>query len=371
MKRLSSIWLVAGLLMILAATAACTSNDPGASVLGRSGVGIADRVTVMADPQEIVIDPEDPNTPTDPDTGEALGESTISALVRDESGDPEDKVEVVFQTDGGRLKSAGQPVMTDEMGIAEDTLIVAESDPDEITVQASAGEDRGTVTVTKTVVQANQPPVADAGDDQMIECGDDVTLDGSASTDPDSTPDTNDDIVLFEWTLGMEELGEGEMLTLSSADLGTGAHTITLTVTDSEGATDSDDTVITIEDNTPPDVTVSLDPSTIWPPNHKWVAVHAELTMVDACSSIDDMAITLLSVESNESANANGDGNTEPDIRGAEAGTEDYDFSVRAERAGPGSGRIYTATYQVADAEGNDTTASAEARVPHDQGGED
>jgi hypothetical protein len=53
---------------------------------------------------------------------------------------------------------------------------------------------------------------------------------------------------------------------------------------------------------------------------------------------------------------------------GAEIGTEDYSFQLRAERAGPGSGRIYTASYKVIDPAGNETDASAEAIVPHDQG---
>ena len=60
--------------------------------------------------------------------------------------------------------------------------------------------------------------------------------------------------------------------------------------------------------------------------------------------------------------------NTEPDVMGAEAGTEDYGFSVRAERSGGGSGRVYTVKYQVTDPSGNPTEASAEVRVPHDRG---
>ena len=42
---------------------------------------------------------------------------------------------------------------------------------------------------------------------------------------------------------------------------------------------------------------------------------------------------------------------------------------MRAERAGPGPGRVYTASYRVTDGSGNATQARAETLVPHDQGG--
>jgi hypothetical protein len=53
---------------------------------------------------------------------------------------------------------------------------------------------------------------------------------------------------------------------------------------------------------------------------------------------------------------------------GAEIGTEDYDFQLRAERSGTGISRVYTVEYLVVDAAGLQTTAYAEVIVPHDQG---
>ena len=97
--------------------------------------------------------------------------------------------------------------------------------------------------------------------------------------------------------------------------------------------------------------------------------------MVDIAITLDagdctDVTVELLSVTSSEPPNDTGDGNTEPDIMGVEIGTEDYGFRLRAERAGGGVGRVYTVTYRVTDAGGLSTEASAEVRVPHDQGGE-
>jgi len=227
-----------------------------------------------------------------------------------------------------------------------------------------------TTTVTKIVILPNRPPVADAGEDIEKACDLDdvtVTLDGSESSDPDSTPGTNDDIVLFEWfedyeTAEENKLGEGETLDVV---FDVGVHTITLVVTDSEDETDSDEVLVTITDNEPPNVSLTTSPDELWPPNHKMVDVDVVLDPGD-CS---DVTVELLSVTSNEPPNDHGDGNTEPDIMGVETGTEDYHFRLRAERAGGGDGRVYTVTYRVTDAGGLLTVASAEVRVPHDQGG--
>ena len=89
-------------------------------------------------------------------------------------------------------------------------------------------------------------------------------------------------------------------------------------------------------------------------------------------SDISDAAptVVLTSVTSNEPDNdkGKGDGNTVNDIQGAEIGTEDYEFQLRAERAGKGEGRVYTIDYTATDASGNSASASATVVVPHDMG---
>jgi len=76
-------------------------------------------------------------------------------------------------------------------------------------------------------ISANPAPIANAGTDQYIEVGDDATLDASASTDDGS-------IVSYAWSTG----DTGTSPTISG--LPVGIHTITLTVTDNEGATGTD-----------------------------------------------------------------------------------------------------------------------------------
>lgn len=368
MNRTRMMWLTVAALLLALILAGCSNGDSSNSSVGASTGLLADDgpVVLTADPDEVVIDLNDPNTPTDPGTGEAFGTSTLTAMVMDATGTPVPDVEVIFTTTGGTLESQGAPIMTDQDGKAADVLQLFESDPDSVDVTATVGMDAGTTTVTKRVIPLNNPPVADAGEDQVAECGDPAILDGSGSTDPDSTEGTNDDIVLFEWYLGREKLGEGEMIRWK---LPLGTNVVTLKVTDSGGLTSTDETTVEVVDTLPPRVAVTLDPAMIWPPNHKMVDVWASMRIADKCyTNPDDMSVVLMSVTSSEPENANGDGNTEPDIMGADIGTEDYSFQVRAERAGPGSGRIYTATYKVIDPEGHETDASGEAVVPHDQG---
>jgi hypothetical protein len=216
------------------------------------------------------------------------------------------------------------------------------------------------------------PPSADAGTDATAECssasGAAVTLAGSGSSDPNSTPGTNDDIVLFEWfdDFGMTSqtlLGTGETLVVT---LPLGSHTITLQVTDSFGETDTDEVILIIEDTTPPLITVGVTPDTLWPPNHMMVDITAMVVVTDACGT---PSVALTSATSNEADNGVEDGNTINDIQDVELGTPDFNFKLRAERAGGGNGRTYTAIYTATDAAGNAGSAAGFADVPHDQDG--
>jgi len=97
----------------------------------------------------------------------------------------------------------------------------------------------------------NQPPVAAAGADQRAECvagGAVVRLDGSASTDPDSTPGTHDDITTYEWfeDFGLStarRVGTGKIVTVT---LPLGAHAITLQVSDRRGARGRDQLLVEV-----------------------------------------------------------------------------------------------------------------------------
>ena len=89
---------------------------------------------------------------------------------------------------------------------------------------------------------------ADAGPGQTANDADgdnaeSLTLDGSNSYDPDGT------ITSYEWKKGATVLGIDEIITY---DFTVGTHTVTLTVTDNGGATDTDECIITVVANQPP-----------------------------------------------------------------------------------------------------------------------
>jgi len=212
-------------------------------------------------------------------------------------------------------------------------------------------------------------PIANAGPPLAVEClspsGATVTLDGSASSDPDSTPGTNDDIVSYEWTEDPQGalLGTGEHL---SVNLPLGAHSISLLVKDRIGAPATARTVVTVADTVPPTLTLEANPTVLWPANGALVPVHVSWQVQDRCDS--NPTVTLAQVTSSEPGNAaSRAGGVTSDIAGAQIGVSDGDVLLRADRLGSGPGRTYELTYVATDASGNAAPAQVVVTVPHDQ----
>jgi hypothetical protein len=228
--------------------------------------------------------------------------------------------------------------------------------PDDLIVGKPAG---GSGAASIVLLAANKPPIARAGADQTHECtasaGTAVNLDGSASSDPDGDPLT------FEWRDSNNVVvGTTPIVHVT---LGLGTHTFTLTVSDNFGGSSTDAVNVTVADTTPPALSVSVAPSTLWPPNHRLVPIGATVTITDTCDAAP--SIQLIAAMSNEPDNGLGDGNASGDIQDAAIGTDDRAFLLRAERSGTGAGRIYTVTYRATDASSNVTVVSAQVVVPH------
>lgn len=147
---------------------------------------------------------------------------------------------------------------------------------------------------------------------------------------------------------------------------GLGPTNVTFTASDSGGAQASCTAIVTVADTTPPTIIGSVAPSVLWPPNHKMVTINAAVAVSDVCDPAASFVLT--SITSNEPDNGLGDGDQPNDIQGADYGTADTSFQLRAERSGRGNGRIYTITYTARDKSGNTTPIQLQVRVPHDHG---
>ena len=223
-----------------------------------------------------------------------------------------------------------------------------------VTLTVSDGVFNATDAVLITV-QDTTPPFVDAGEDVTVEqetpAGTQVTLNGTATDAAD--PDLD-----FVWSENDTILGNEANLT---ATFSLGTHVLTLNATDDSGNTGTDTVSVTVVDTTPPEITVSVTPDSLWPPNHKYVQVETTVTAQDAGDP--SPTITFVSITSNEPDNGKGDGNTVIDM----TILGDYTFEFRAERSGNGVGRVYTITYQATDAAGNSAQASATVTVNHNQ----
>jgi hypothetical protein len=124
---------------------------------------------------------------------------------------------------------------------------------------------------------------------------------------------------------------------------------------------DIDDTIDGLELVCAPAISAgSATPSVLWPPNHKLVTVTLDYT-VQNCGGAT--SCTVVSITSNEPVDNGGDGHTSPDWVVVDA----THVKLRAERSGPGSGRIYTITVRCTDKAGQTTETTITVTVPHDR----
>jgi len=126
---------------------------------------------------------------------------------------------------------------TSTLGLKSGTITIASNDPDQPSL---------VVNLSGTVVTANQPPVANAGPDQtrtdIDKNGSElITLDGSASTDPQGVAT----IAEYRWTEGATVLAAGASAT-ANVTLPVGSHTINLKVTDTGNLFSNDSVLITV-----------------------------------------------------------------------------------------------------------------------------
>jgi len=158
----------------------------------------------------------------------------------------------------------------------------------------------------------------------------------------------------------------GDALALSvnpSGPFGLGSQTVTLTATDSHGASSASTSVVTIADQTAPSITgLAADREVLRPREHRMVLVTIDYQVSDNCSA----ATSELTVASSQSAHGGRRGDREPDWQIV----DDHHVLLRAERE-HGDERLYTITVAATDEAGNRSASSVVVRVAKSREGDD
>lgn len=152
-----------------------------------------------------------------------------------------------------------------------------------------------------------------------------------------------------------------------------GTTTVTWTATDDAGLIDTASTTVTVDDPSPVWVSLTASPSVLKPVNHKLKTVSLTLVVEEFVG----YEARIVSVTANEpiDVNSGGDGKTTDDdaVFEVDPGTEKgvwvignptkLTLRLRAERQGGGTGRIYTITVEVKDANNDGVTKTVDVLV--------
>jgi PKD repeat protein len=181
-----------------------------------------------------------------------------------------------------------------------------------ITVRESNGGGSDAITTT-VLVTGNGAPTADLSATPLAGLVPlNVTFNGSGSSDPDSTPGTNDDIVRYDWDYGdtvgtCDDCGPTPPVYTYVTQAPPEGFTATLTVTDSVGARDTA-TIQIFAGNRLPSAAIVTTPS---PPN---ISQHETVTFQAVADDPDDDPLSY----SWDFDVSNGVDLTSPDATGAE-----------------------------------------------------
>jgi hypothetical protein len=137
-----------------------------------------------------------------------------------------------------------------------------------------------------------------------------------------------------------------------------GTTTVTCTATDAHGNIGLASFTVTVRHTTPPVVTISASPNSLWPPNGKMVPVTICGTVTAA------LPVTVKYSVVDEYGSAQPSGSVTLNAKGA------YSFTIKLEASRLGTdmdGRHYTVTVTATDSSGNVGSATATVVVPHNQ----
>ena len=161
--------------------------------------------------------------------------------------------------------------------------------------------------------------------------------------------------------LGAGSTSTGVILSFTN-QFGFGTNDVSVGVTDDGTNVVMCSSIVVVQDTTPPVIlSLTATPDVLWPPNHKMRPIRVTVQAQDICGPV---SLNIDSIQSSEASDALGSGHTAPDW--ALAGPRKV--SLRAERSGRGSGRIYTIKVKVTDLANNSSFGTVQVFVPHDRG---
>ena len=256
-------WIRIGAAAVALITAGCTlpkQEAPG--FIGPSRFGRT--ITLSATPDQLVQD--------------GASQTTITAVLRDETGSPVRGVLLNFtasSSDGRTVEPSAQGVVTDTNGRAQVTVTAPPAPAAlpisavTLTVTASAvGDDLSNVNPQQVFVQlvppagtlpANNAPVAAfTTSPTVINIGQNITFDASATTDEGTVCGAS---CTYAWDFGDGTTASGVIVTKQFSTTAPSSVTVTLTVTDARGGTDTEARTFTINAPTAPDANITVSPT--------------------------------------------------------------------------------------------------------------
>ncbi|MDQ3845439.1 MAG: T9SS type A sorting domain-containing protein, partial [Bacteroidota bacterium] len=173
-----------------------------------------------------------------------------------------------------------------------------------------------------------------------------------SNIDPILTPQGADAIVNYKLSGATTGTGRGSA---SGRTFNKGVTTVTYALDEDPAKTCS--FTVTVSDTEPPKISgLSVNPTILWPADHKMKDVVVSYTSTDNCG----VASNSISISCNENLGILGAGNTLSDWEIV----NEHLVRLRAERSGLGNGRIYTIKVTCTDNSGNATTQTATVTVP-------
>jgi hypothetical protein len=230
-------------------------------------------------------------------------------------------------------------------------------------LEVDDGTDKATDQVKITVVNVNGLPVANAGPDQVVNELTPVTLDGSASQDPDG------ETLSVQWS---QVSGPSVVLDLAdpihptfTAPATSGPIDLVFEIEVDDGTDKATDqviiTVINIGDPPLCDL-AKVKPNPLWPPNHKLQKV--KITGIKDADDDDENTITIMinSVTSDEQVTGLDSEDLGPDAV-IQPGFPSDRLLLRKERDKDGNGRVYEVNFFASNGFGS-CAGSLQVTVP-------